>query len=198
VFVQVIKGKVRDREAARRVMERWDAELRPGARGFLGATIGIADDGTLVNVARFDSREAAMANSERPEQGSWWAEYEKCFDATPTFRESEDVTIYENGDLDSAGFVQAMEGHLTDVERAKAMMRDAEAMLRSERPDLLGDVQIIYDDGSCTDLAYFESEAAARAGESKQPSAQAEQSMAEMSEIWIVDDYVDLRDLYLT
>ena len=69
MFIQVIKAKVKDPECVQRLVERWMAELRPGAEGFLGATIGITDDGTLVDLARFATREAAAANSGRAEQG---------------------------------------------------------------------------------------------------------------------------------
>jgi hypothetical protein len=193
MFVQVIKGKVTDPEGVQRLGDRWNAELRPGARGFLGATIGITDDGTLVNVARFESREAAMANSARAEQGAWWAEFEKCFADSPTFRESEDVTIYQRGDIDSAGFVQIMEGRVHDVGRARSFAKEAEDMLATERPDLLGDVMIIYPDATSTDIAYFSSEAAAREGESKEMSPAAQQAMQQMEELFSVDEYLDVR-----
>jgi hypothetical protein len=197
MFVQVIKGKVTDREGARRLMDRWNAELRPGADGFLGATIGITDDGTMINAARFASREQAMANSSRAEQGAWWAEFEKCFADSPTFRESEDITIYQRGDLDSAGFVQIMEGHVHDVERARSFAKDAEDMLASERPDLLGDVMIIYPDSTSTDIAYFASEAEARAGESKELSSAAQEAMQQMEQLFSVDEYLDIREPHL-
>ena len=49
MFVQAIEGRVADREALRRELERWENELRPGARGFLGSTAGVK---TSVTVAR--------------------------------------------------------------------------------------------------------------------------------------------------
>jgi hypothetical protein len=194
MFVQVITATVDDREGVRRLGERWSTELRPGATGFLGATIGITDDGTLVNVARFESRDAAAANSERAEQGAWWSEVEKCLRGAATFRESEDVTIDQRGDLDSAGFVQVMQGRLHDVERARELGRDIGELLATERPDLLGDVMIIHPDGSFTDLAYFTSEAAAREGESKEPSAGMQAALEQMGQVWEVTEYLDLRD----
>jgi hypothetical protein len=197
MFIQVITGKVSDRDAVQRLGARWNEELRPGADGFLGATIGITADGRLVNAARFESRAAAEANSQRPEQGEWWTELEKCFAEPPRFRESEDVLVYEHGDLDSAGFVQVMEGRLLDVDRARSFARETEAMLATERPELLGDMQVIYPDGTCTDFAYFTSEAAAREGESKQPSAEAKAAMQQMDEIWQIDQYLDIREPWL-
>jgi hypothetical protein len=197
MFVQVITGRINDRDAVQRLGAQWNEEIRPGASGFLGATIGITPDGRLVNAARFESRAAAEANSQRPEQGEWWAEFEKCFAETPTFRESDDVLVYERGELDSAGFVQVMEGRLLDVERARSFARETEAMLASERPDLLGDVQVIYPDGSCTDIAYFTSEAAAREGESRTPSPEAQAAMQQMDEFWQIDEYLDIREPWL-
>ena len=38
--------------------------------------MGMCDDGTFVALARFESAEAARRNSDRPEQGEWWAECE--------------------------------------------------------------------------------------------------------------------------
>jgi hypothetical protein len=197
VFVQVIKAKVKDREGVQRLGERWMAELRPGAEGFLGATIGITDDGTLVNLARFASREAAMANSERPEQGAWWAEFEACFDGPADFRESEDVTVHQQGDPDRAGFVQVMEGRVHDADAARAFSAESVDMLASERPDVLGDVQIIYPDGTFSDVVYFISEEAAREAESAPPSAAMQEAMARMGELLEVDTYLDLREPWL-
>jgi hypothetical protein len=194
MFIQIITGTIRDRDAVRRLLDRWDAELRPGATGFLGATIGVTDDGTLVDVARFESRDSAMANSTRPEQDAWWSELEACFDGAPSVRESEDVTVYQHGDLDAARFVQVMEGRVHDVDRARSFMLESEPLLAAERPDLVGDVEILYPDGTYTDIAYFESEAAARAGESKEPSPALRAAMDEMAGLFEVSAYLDLRE----
>ncbi len=197
MFIQVIKAKVKDRDGVQRLGERWMAELRPGAEGFLGATIGITDDGTLVNLARFASREAATANSGRAEQGAWWAEFEACLDGPAEFRDSEDVTIIQRGDLDTAGFVQVMEGRLHDVEAARAFSEESVDLLAAERPDVLGEVHIIHPDATFTDVVYFVSEAAAREAEAKPPSAAMQAAMERMGELLEVDTYYDLRDPWL-
>jgi hypothetical protein len=197
VFIQVIKAKVKDREGVQRLGERWMAELRPGAEGFLGATIGITDDGTLVDLARFASREAAMANSGRAEQGAWWAEFEACLDGPAEFRDSDDVTVNQRGDLDSAGFVQVMEGRVHDVEAARAFSKESVDMLASERPDVLGEVEVIHPDGTFTTVVYFVSEAAAREAESAPPSEAMEKATARMGELMDVDAYYDLREPWL-
>ncbi len=36
MFVQVIEGRVSDREGLHRQMDQWQRDLRPGATGFLG------------------------------------------------------------------------------------------------------------------------------------------------------------------
>src|SRR3712207_6112514 len=119
MFVQVFQGRTSDPDALRAALERWMRELAPGAIGWLGSTDGVTDDGTFVAVARFESAEAAARNSERPEQGQWWAETEKLFDGEVTFRDSEDVDVELYGDPDRAGFVQIMQGRVTDIARAR-------------------------------------------------------------------------------
>src|SRR5687768_13252868 len=118
MFVQVIKGRTSDAAGLRRQLERWTAELKPGAAGFVGSTSGVSDDGTFIALARFADAAAAKANSDRPEQGAWWTETSKYFDGEPSFRESTDVATMFDGGSNDAGFVQVMEG--TAVDRAKA------------------------------------------------------------------------------
>ena len=45
-----------------------------------------------MGVARFESREAAMRNSERPEQGDWWERCSKLFTGDVTFHDCSRVT----------------------------------------------------------------------------------------------------------
>ena len=78
MFVQVIQGKVSDERQLRRCMDRWAEELQPGATGYLGSTSGIREDGTFILLVRFESHEAAVRNSERLEQGAWWAAVAVC------------------------------------------------------------------------------------------------------------------------
>ncbi len=91
-------------------------ELAPGASGWLGTTAGVTDEGRFVALARFafESEDAARRNSDRPEQGQWWAETSKLFTDEPTFRDSQDVVVDVSGDPDSAGFVQVIQGRTSD------------------------------------------------------------------------------------
>ena len=166
MFVQVIEGRVSDREGLRRQMEKWMTDLRPGATGFLGSTAGVTEDGRGIAFARFESAAAAKANSDRPEQGAWWKETAKCYEGDVTFADSEDIETVLGGGSNDAGFVQIMEGSITDRAKAEAMetpeMLD---QLRAARPDLLGSLRVWFDDGAFVEAAYFTSEADARKGE---------------------------------
>ena len=127
MFIQVISGKVTDVEAMDRLSDRWEQELRPGAKGFLGVTQGVTDDGRFVVMARFESAEAAAKNSERPEQGEWFAEMEKVVEDV-TFHDCSRVETLFGGGKNEATFVQVMQGRVKDRAKADAMFaRSAEA-----------------------------------------------------------------------
>jgi hypothetical protein len=167
MFIQVIKGRVDDPEGLAEALERWRRDVRPGAVGFLGSTGGVTADGWFVGMARFESQEAARANSERPEQGAWWTGAEKCFAGPVTFRDCTEVDVYRSGGSDDAGFVQVMQGH-ADRERLRQLDAAFEERLAEMRPDLLGSVRAWCDD-EYTEAAYFSSEAEARTAESQEP-----------------------------
>lgn len=190
MFVQVIKGKAKDEAGLRKQTERWAEELKPGAEGFLGSTSGIAGDGTFITVARFDSEEAARRSSDRPEQGKWWAETEPFLEDV-TFTDCTEVDEMLAGGSDDAGFVQVMQGRVTDVEKARAMGREMEPELRKARPDVLGGIAAWHGDGGFTQVIYFESEAAAREGES---SSAGEGPPEEFRDLWQDVSYINLSD----
>jgi hypothetical protein len=172
MFVQVIKGKVADEAGVRREGERWRDELRPGATGFLGSTIGVSEDGTVYCIARFEDEATARANSERPEQGEWWNAMAACLEGEATFRESSDTSLLFDGGSDDAGFVQVMEGSVSDRAKAEAFETPEMAeQLRAARPDLLGSVRAWFDGGRFVDVAYFTSEDDARKGEASEDFA---------------------------
>jgi hypothetical protein len=176
-------------------LDRWTRELRPGSVGWLGSTIGITDDGTVIAVARFESAEAADRNSQRPEQGEWWAETSRLFDGEVSFRDSEDVTVDLQGDPDQAGFVQVMQGRVTDAARAKELMAQVPSdAMAAYRPDVLGSLSIGHPDGAWTQVIYFTSEADAREGERKEPPAEFQNVMEEMGKLSVGETtFYDLR-----
>ena len=138
MFVQVIEGKVADAERLRQQLDRWNQELRSGAGGFIGTTGGVTDDGRGMFLARFDSAAEAKANSDRPEQGQWWAETASCFDGEVTFTDSEDTEASPRWGSDDAGFVQVMKSSGVDRDKVHEMDRQFEEVAAQWRPDLIG------------------------------------------------------------
>ena len=197
MFAQIIRGKVSDPSAVRPVVDRWMTEMGPTAKGWLGSTSGVTDDNEVFVLVRFESEEAARANSDRPEQGVWWAEMEKVFDGQPTFQDSNDVQVDTSGDPDAAGFVQVMTGQVTDPDRAKQLMAEQPDM-RTLRPDILGSVSVSHEDGKWTMVIYFTSEADAREGEAKQMPPEALKAMEEMQALSVGQpEFLDLKTLWL-
>lgn len=167
MFIQIIQGTCTRPDEMRAHTDRWSAELAPGATGYLGATYGFTDDREAVAVVRFDSRESAMANSERPEQQAWWAEMEKLFDGPVTFHDCDRVMLMMDGGSDEAGFVQVIQGKIDDPDKFEAGLHDMSSALHEARPDIIGATLAIEEDGTFTETVAFTSEDAAREGESR-------------------------------
>ena len=181
MFIQVFTGKVADADHVRRMDQRWIAELKPGAKGYLGYTGGITPDGRYIGMARFESAEAAQANSDRPEQTAWWNEASKGFDGEPTVHDCTDVDTPLGGGSDQAGFVQVIQGRAKDAARLRSMAGDREAELREARPDILGMVVAWHGDGKdFTQAVYFSSEAETREQEKASESTEMRQEYADM------------------
>jgi hypothetical protein len=197
MFIQVIEGATSDPDRMHHRLEVWERELKPGAIGYLGSAGGCTASGACILIARFESREAAERNAARPEQTAWWRETEQCFDGPVSFHESEDVHVMSHGRLDDAHFVQVMEGHVTDRARADRLEQVADAPLAELRPDLLGSIVAYFDDGEYADIAYFTSEADARAGEQKDMPPEMAEPFSEWEQVMKVDRYVDLTDPWL-
>ena len=197
MFVQLIEGRTSDPAALHRRLEVWQAELMPGATGYLGSTGGCTSDGSCILIARFESREAAQRNSDRPEQGAWWAETEKCFDGPVAFHDTEDIELMTHGGVDDAHFVQVMDGHVADETRAKQLDRQSDDLLTKMRPDLLGSLTAYYGDDEFTEVAYFTSEAAARDGESAEMPHDMAGMFSEWQSVMKVDRYMDISDPWL-
>ena len=167
MFIQIIQGKCTKPDELRAMAENWREEIGPGADGWLGGTYGFTDDNTFVGVVRFESREAAMRNSERPEQGAWAERMMALMDGPVEFHDCEDVTLMMDGGSDSAGFVQVIRGKVDQPDRLKVLMTDTE-MLHEARPDILGATLAIEADGTFTETIAFTSEDEAREGERKE------------------------------
>jgi hypothetical protein len=198
MFVQVMQGRTSDPAAMRAHMERWVAELAPDAEGWLGSTAGVTADGRAIALARFESVDAARTNSDRPEQSAWWDGMAALYDDEPTFHNSEDVVVDTQGDPGRAGFVQVMQGRVSDMARARELMAADPVDWASFRPDILGSLWLAHEDDGWTMALYFTSEAEARVGERQEPPPELQQMMEELGSLSIGDTtYFDLQDPWL-
>ena len=183
MFVQIVKGKTSNPEAMTALGEKWQKELRPGATGFVGSTVGASADGTFLAAIQFTDDVAAKANSDRPEQDAFFKEMSQYIDGEPSFSESSDTSLLFDGPTEKATFVQVMEATVTDRAKAEAMENDEMLdQLRKARPDLLGGLRVWLDGGKSIELAYFTSEAEARKGESADEFGPSQEEFAALYE----------------
>jgi hypothetical protein len=198
MFVQVIQGRVSDAAQVKAHIDKWNAEVAPGAVGWLGSTGGVTDDGQLIALVRFESEEAAQQNSDRPEQSAWWEGMAALFDGEPTFKNSTEVDADTYGDPDQAGFVQVMQGRSSDYERSREIMANDTVDWEAFRPDILGTLNVGHDDGEWTMAIYFKSEEEAREGEQKEPPAELAGMMEELNSLSVGEPtFLDLKDPWL-
>jgi hypothetical protein len=166
MFVQVIQGQVGDRELWRRQTASWRTEIKPKTTGFLGSTVGLTADGYSIAVVRFESPEAAAANSALPEQGAWFAALAPAFSGEIVFHDCVEAEDVLGGGSNDAGFVQVMQARAKDPAAFATFGRSMEPELRRIRPDLLGGLVAWHGDGGgFTQTSYFTSESDARLNE---------------------------------
>ncbi|MDQ3987308.1 MAG: hypothetical protein M3280_12530 [Actinomycetota bacterium] len=171
MFVQVIQGKAKDAAGLRKQWERWDQELKPDATGFLGSTAGVTADGEFIAVARFENEDAARANSDSAEQSAWWEETSQYLE-DPMFHDCTLVELMKEGGSDDAGFVQVIQGKVTDVDKARELDKATQDQLNELRPDVIGGIVAWHpENGRFTNAIYFTSEAEARAKEKETSSS---------------------------
>jgi hypothetical protein len=197
MFIQVIQGKVADPVGLQAAMDRWVDELQPGAEGWLGSTGGLTDDGMFVTTVRFASPEAARRNSERPEQGAWWAEAEKCFGGPVTFFDCPQVEIWMQGGSDDAGFVQVMQGHTSDADRMRELMLRYTDEMHRMRPEIIGATVALHGDGAFVQTVYFTSEDEARAHEDVPPPPEMAEAMQQNPDLMDDLTFLDLHRPWL-
>lgn len=178
-------------------MDRWKAELQPGAEGWLGSTSGVTDDARFIAVVRFELAELARRNSERPDQGAWWNEASQHL-AEVAFHDSSRVHTYRGGGSDEAGFVQVIQGHTEEMERLAALGRAQEEVLAQQAPHILGMTVAEHADrpGDFTQTVYFTSEQDARRFERERP-AESDPAMAEIFRLMTDVRYFDLHEPWL-
>ena len=196
MFVQVIRGRATDPEGLRAQWDSWKTGLAAGSVGWLGGTAGVTKDGEFVAIERFESEEAARANSDRPEQGEWWAGVEKLLENV-RFADTTDVVTWGGGGSDDAGFVQVMEGPVADRAAATQMVQDMEGSAPTSRTDVLGGQSVLHRDDRFTTVVYFVDEAAAREGERQEPSPEDAARFEAMEKAFGEISYIDLTDPWL-
>jgi hypothetical protein len=189
MFIQIIQGKCARQDEMRLLGQEWRDQLAGGADGWLGGTYGFTDDGIFVGVVRFEDREKAMANSQRPEQGAWAERLTALFDGPVEFHDSDDVTLLFGGGSDDAGFVQVIRGKVDDPSRLRSLMAGDTELLHEMRPEILGATVAIEPDGTFTETVAFATEDSARQGESAQPP---EQILAELEYVMRGATFYDL------
>jgi hypothetical protein len=198
MFVQVIQGQVSDIEKVRAALDRWFEDLAPGAAGWLGSTAGVTDDGRFIALARFESEEAARRNSDRPEQGQWWAQMAELFSGEATFSDSNEVDLDIVGDPNQAGFIQVIQGHSTDPDRVRELSSQNSGEWAAFRSDVIGSIAAQHNGGAYTMMLYFTSEKDAREGEHKEPPPVLKAQMEEMNALSVgAPAFFDLKDPWL-
>jgi hypothetical protein len=200
MFAQVVRAKAKDQAGLRKMWEKAEQELTPGAIGYLGATGGIADDGTMLVVARFESEDAARQNSNRPEQGAWFQELLEYLVGDVTFKDCTDVEIQGRGGSDDAGFVQVIQARATDRKRLEELDEAFVAEMSSARPDLIGGITAWHPDGTgwFTSVNYFTSESEARENEAKEMPAAIKAQFEEWMSLMEDVEYIDLHDPWMS
>src|SRR5262249_25079414 len=113
---------VTDEPSLRRLVQRWGAEVKPGAEGVLGATAGGSADGAALVFVRFADEASAEANRRRSEQAAWWQDMLETFEASPAVHESSDTALLLAGGSDDAGFVQVVRAPTPDRAKIDALM----------------------------------------------------------------------------
>ena len=80
-----IKAKPGEREAVLALFDKWQAERKPTATGFVRSMIAsnLDDPDELMASVMFDTKEQYDANSSTPEQGAWYQELRSHLVADP-------------------------------------------------------------------------------------------------------------------
>jgi hypothetical protein len=194
MFIQVVQGTVTDPHRLEADVRLWVNEVAPQATGWLGTTSGVTADGRGIAVVRFSSPEAAQQNSERPQQQEWWAKASQSFAGDVVFHNCTETFTFLGGGSDDAGFVQIIQGHSGDVARMREMMPGSEDEMQAARPDVMGVVVAVHDDGGFTQVVYFTSEEAARAGERSDSEREPSEAEREMASIFADAIFYDLTE----
>ena len=191
MFIQVIQGKTSRAEELRAFGEKMRAERGEAPPGWLGSTFGVTDMGDFFGVVRFESREAAAANSGRPETDAFAKELASFMDGEVTFFDSDHTETFLDGGSDEAKFVQVIRGKADPALWQK--MGDM-SQLREMRPEIIGGTVAIKDDGSFVETVAFTDEATARKGESEMTADPPPEVAEALQQLMDGAEFYDLRE----
>jgi hypothetical protein len=193
MFVQMIRARVKDPAGIDAAAKRWQQELQPGAKGWLGTTSGTTKDNELITVVRFQDEASARANSERPEQSAWWNDFSKNLEGEATFFDSGEVDTFGKGGSDDAGFVQIITGKGKNKNRLKEIDKEMESAVTQPRSDVIGGTSAWSGD-RFVQVIYFTTEKEARENEAKGFDGDAKALMEEMQSLMDDVRFFDLNE----
>lgn len=73
------------------MMQEFERERRPQVKGALGGLMFKLDNGGMMGVAVFDSKEDYFANAESPEQDAFYSRFRELLEADPEWNDGEIV-----------------------------------------------------------------------------------------------------------
>ncbi len=155
MFVQVVRGVVRDPEETFARLDLWLDELAPQASGWLGTTAGVTKDRELVSFVRFASAADARHNSDRIEQGLWWADSTHVFTGDVSFDNYDGVAVFGDGGSDAAGLVEVLIGRLDRRRGLPALAAQLAEQGMALGPRVIGGLVGLHEDGNLTQAVYF-------------------------------------------
>lgn len=166
MFIRVIEGHGDDREALRRIADRWGTNVRGVVPGCVGATMGCADDGTFLAILRFESTDAAAEQATLPSSIRWIDELTAALLSPPQIEDHPEVDVFAGGGSAEAGFVQVVRGRALDKTELKEIEWQILEWFPGLRPDYFGS-WMAWNESRFTEVAYFASAAEAHAGEQR-------------------------------
>ncbi len=171
VFVQILQGTVGDAAGVRSELDRWRRELGPTTAGWRRLTAGLSRDGRMIALTRFDAPESYRHHRVRPEHKAWLGGLEFCLAAPVTIIECPAVQMLGAGDSDGAGFIQIVQGRITDPARFAATRLEVTRALHRHAPHVLGVMFLEHAGGRgyFTEVTYCTSERDTRAAERQMP-----------------------------
>jgi hypothetical protein len=140
--------------------------LREEARGWVGSSGGLTEDGGFIGALRFESEEAALANGIGAQVPGWRNAWHALAHDEVRLVDSPAAETLLDLD-DAAGFIQILDGRASDIERMGAVLRGMQEEVAIYRPEVTA-AWIAWYDPAFTQVVHFTSEEAAREAEGRE------------------------------